>query len=172
MVNGNLRMCYAPLLKQLRVGEVFVPTADMFEVQRTSFAWYTYGGQMQEIEDGVAVSVRPHTYQRYVCTVFSALSLEMEMTVRGDCRECGAVMVTFDQEGVQRETYVFSLDLEQQEVSVYFDKYLRNEYTLHSKRRYPLSSDTAYHLRVIAVEGQFEIYIAAIFSLMYISCPA
>lgn len=170
VVDGNLKLCYADILASLRTGKTWLASAADFELQSTSFAWNTIGGHLRDEAGEIVVTTQPGSYQRYMARSVTASSMEVELTLCADCRECGVVLATADEQGAAKETYVFAVNTQQQELTVYIDRFFRSEYSLHSKRQYAFDKNRPYHLRVIAGEGQFEVYVDDVLALQGCMC--
>ena len=167
VVDGKLRPCYTDILKKIRKRALAEkPRSDDFEVCRTSYAWQTVGGEMYDEEGRLVIRTNGVSYPQFVCSKMKAGSIEAEAAVAADCRECGFVIQTFDEKGAGKERYYFSLDFEFSQLSVYEDQ--KPNFTVFkplSKRRYAFEKGKEYHVRVIALEGQFEIYIDGVLAL-------
>lgn len=167
VVNGALRPCYTPLLRQLRTANHCVPTAAQCEALSSSFAWKTGDGTVRQHGDALVASVGNLSHQQFLFTDFTAASLEAEAIVTVDCAECGISLHTFDESGHPQGVYTVSLNAQYGELTIYKgrDRTFAAEYTTHSKRLYPIKPHATYHLRIIAAEGGFEIYVDDVLAL-------
>ena len=167
VIDGKLRPCYTELLKKIRKGECAekLIAAD-FEACRTSFAWPTVGGELHDEDGGLVIRTKDFSFPQFVYSKMKVGSIEVEAKIKGDCRECGFIVQTYDDNGTGKERYYFSLDFAFSQLSVYEDQ--KPDFTVlkpHSKRRYAFETGREYHVRVIAMEGQFEIYIDGVLAL-------
>lgn len=159
VINGNLRLCYTPILKQLRTGNnVSRIAADRILRLPTSHAWYTVSGNILADEERISLSTMHHSYQNYRLDGIKYPSVEIECVMSGDCTECGFMFEAYKKDNPDEpiETSFVSLNFSQNKVVTYRDKLA---YVPCSKRRFPLERKREYHLRILVMEGNFEAYI-------------
>ncbi len=152
--NGKLRPCYTPILEQLRTGrKTSAENAGMFTEFNSSFAWAT---DVRDIgfENGVLkINSAELGYQNYYMKEVAYPSVELVYSLTCNCGECGVMLITSD-DTREVEKYYITADILNKELCVY-----RSGYILCSKRKYDFRNGREYFFRVIAQEGQFEIYI-------------
>lgn len=167
VVEGRLRPCYTPLLKQLRTENHLFPTHKQFEARSSSFAWKTGDGTLCQKEDTLVAEVGRYSHQQFFCTAFQVPSLEVETTITVDGAEGGICLQTYNADGEEQAVYTVSLNAAHGELTVYIgrNRLFSAEYLVHSKRLYPIKPHVPYHLRVLAAEGQFEIYLDDVLAL-------
>ncbi len=166
VIDGRLCPCYADILSKLRTGKALCNyDAETFEALSTSFAWQTFGGEIHS--DGSCISVISEEYdcQRFLAKDFAVNSIEAEAKITAYCNECGFVLRTLDKNGKEVQTYTFSMNFDFNELSVYSESCNVLALTPFMKRKFAFEKERRYHVRVIAGEGQFEIYIDGVLVL-------
>ena len=164
VANGALRPCYTPLLQQLRTQRCCIaPSANEFTTDSTAFACRTGDGVLQSQDvHTLQTTVGAYSYQLFPCTTFEAHALEAEAFITAACRECGITLAAFDAQNRPQAVYTVALNTAFGELAVYVGRdgnTFTTEFSTHSKRLYPFEKDQTYHLRVMAAEGQFDVYI-------------
>ena len=165
-IDGKLRPCYTDMLKNIRKGKSAEKLcSNDFERCSTSYAWITNGGELLDKDNTLVLTTNGTSYQRFMYRCMGGGAIEMEATVKADCRECGFVIETYSDDA-KKERYYFSLDFEFSRFAVYEDPNpIFTMFKPHSVRRCSFERNTEYHIRVIAMEGQFEIYINGVLEL-------
>lgn len=161
VVDGKLRPLYAPITNKLRTGnltETYTP--DMIEGLTGSHAWETISGDAKITCDGkrLELSTYVNSWQKYRLKDIRYKSLELECTVSGDATEFGFMFEAYaeDKPEKPKETSYVALNLKQNKIIAYYN---RISFIPYSKRKYALQRDKEYHIRMMVMEGVFEIYV-------------
>ncbi len=159
VIDGKLRPYYTPILQQLRTEKhANKISADMICRLPTSHAWSTISGSISVDEEGISLETLHNSYQNYRLESVKYQSVEMECVIAGDCTEWGMMFEAYKVENpnVPIETSFVSLNFHENKVIIYRDKLV---YIPYSKRRFSFEKNRNYHIRVLVLEGIFEVYI-------------
>ncbi len=158
VVDGKLRPLYAPITQKLRTGnKTNTFTADMIKRLMGSHAWETVSGDINVGDNGQIINLSTYinSWQKYRLENVRYQSVELECIVSGDCTECGIMFEAYS-ENELKETSFVSLNFKQNKIIAYHSKL---EYIPYSKRKYDFEKNKEYHIRLIVMEGIFEIYV-------------
>lgn len=171
--NGVIKPYYTDILKSIRTGRQW----DNFEFSRipTAFAWESaIAGEIAKTGDCIEVTGYKNSVQAFKATIDSVKSLEAEFELSGDFEEAGLVLYCssdkIEKVYERRERwndYVWSANY------ISFDK--RNNLVVFNKgmvepvcqRQFNFENGEKMHIRVIAMEGQLEVYIN---DVLFIEC--
>ncbi|MBE7030462.1 MAG: hypothetical protein E7409_03420 [Ruminococcaceae bacterium] len=161
VIDGVLRLCYTPLLEKIRTGNLTGHiTSDMLIPCKSSFGWDTKRKENIECKDG-ALIIRggAYDYSHYMIDEATYGSVEVEFGLVCDCRE-GGIMLKVKDETDEALAYFITADTQEQCLCISKTELLMcKQFIPHAKRKYPFEKGKEYAFRVIAMEGQFEIYI-------------
>ncbi|MBQ8759710.1 MAG: hypothetical protein IJZ20_08465, partial [Clostridia bacterium] len=166
VIDGRLCPCYTDIIVKLRTGKALNnPDAACFDALSTSFAWETYGGEIKSCDCGLSVTTGEYDFQRFLTKDFAVESPEAVSEITADCRECGFVLRTLDKDGKEVQTCTVSLNFDFNELSVYSESCNVLALTPFMRRRFAFVKGRKYIVRIIAGEGQLEIYIDDVLAL-------
>lgn len=157
--DGLLRPYYTDILKKIRTGKALAPTSTDLEAVKTSFAWPTFDEGLTDSEGALKVEMNARSYETYICKDFESCSIECEAEIDADCREAGLALETYDCSGNRVGCYTVSLNFDFGELTVYREDDVAHPYSPHAKCLFSFERGEIYHTRVIAMEGQIEVYI-------------
>lgn len=168
-VDGKINPYYADILQTLRTGRQWDEAT--FTAVPTAFAWKNVqAGKLTRTESGVAIQTFSKSLQAYKADAVSARNLEVEFTLSGDFDEAGAVLYCAshdiedvyeprDPNGLAWNDYVwnaYSVSFSRRENIVSLNQGMISPVT---RRRFDFTDKKSLHVRVLAVDGQFELYI-------------
>lgn len=176
-VDGAIYPFYTDILQKLRMRRL---EASSFTRVPCAFAWkHVVSGALAFQEDGIHVTGFPKSLQEFKADGVCVPSLEAEFTVSGDFKEAGVVLycspspiedtyTIADPNGVVAwNGYVWSghhIAFCPEESLIKVDDGMG---TPKGCRRFDFRKKTAWHVRVIALEGQLEVYID---DVLYMQC--
>lgn len=160
ILDGKLCPCYTPLLRNLRTGNhVDNITADMLVPCASSFGWNIKRGK--DIKEGngtFTICGGEYDYNCFIINEATYASLEMEFKMVCNCREGGAMLKVKREDDVL--SYYITANTDEQKLCVYkTDLLMCRHFVPCGKRKYRFEKGKEYAFRIIAVEGQLEIYI-------------
>ncbi len=172
-INGIVKPCYADILKTMRKGKVW----DSFEFCRipTSVGWKNVtAGELVNTENGLELTAYHKSLQAFKANIDSVKSIEAEFEISGDFEEAGLVLYCSDNKiphiyeyKEMWEDYVWQanyISLNKRENLIVFDKGMSD---CICQRQFNFNENEKVHVRVIAMEGQVEVYLN---DVLYISC--
>ena len=155
VIDGRLCACYTPLLEALRIRPLPVPE-EVFGwcVEPNSFAWRTRGGQLHAQVGGFSISTVNGSYQAFR-NPQCAKSLEVIAELAVSACAAGIMLYALDTQDSIAERYALLIEPEQQRL------FLASGYAFRyvAARQFPFEKGRAYSIRMIAQEGQIEVYI-------------
>lgn len=174
-INGSIQPFYTPLLEQLRTGSSW--DSITFSPVPTCFAWSTVcAGTLLQSGKSVSVSTHPNSLQAWKANGVCAKSLEAEFVLSGDFAEAGFVLYCAShpiEDIYQPENELYWKDYVWTSYYISFDK-VQNLVTLTEgmidpicRRQFSFQENKQYSIRVLAMEGQLEVYID---NILYLQC--
>jgi len=173
MINGVIKPCYADILKNMRTGKQW----DVFEFSRipTTFAWENViAGQIEKTDRWIEVTGYKNSLQVFKANIDAVKSLEAEFDISGDFEEAGLVLYCSSDkiekiyEHKERwDDYVWSanyISLNKKDNLIIFNK---GAVEPVCQRQFTFNEGEKISVRVIAMEGQLEVYIN---DVLLISC--
>lgn len=175
VIDEKIYPCYTDILQKLRTGRSW--NMPEFSPVPTAFAWENVtAGTLTTDSETVKITAYPNSLQAFKAAIDSVPSFEMEFFLSGNFREAGAVLYcssetienTYEKEdhplwaGYVWHAYYLSFD--KQENRICFSKGMME--TLF-QRKFDFQHKNVLHLRLLAQEGQFELYID---DVLWIQC--
>jgi len=172
-IDGTIKPYYTDILKNLRKGRIW----DNIDFARVSpaFAWKNVvAGEISRDGNNTKVTGYKNSLQAFKANIDSVNSVEVEFKLSGDFDEAGLVLYcspdkidTIYEGKAVWDDYVWSANY------ISFDK--KNNLITLSKamsetrcvRQFDFSGKDKYNVRIIAMEGQVEVYVD---DILYISC--
>ncbi len=158
VVDEKIVPCYTDILQKLRTGKSW----NQFTFDRVPTAWAwgaVVAGTVSSDQKTVRIEGVPNSFQAFQMRDVSAGSLETEFTLSGDFSEAGLVFYCSDQplkntkECFGKE-HTISLDRKNQRFVLY-----ENSLTPVCCRNFDFTKKDQWHIRVLAMEGQLEVYV-------------
>lgn len=154
---GQAQLWYAPILQALRSGQtVTAPPAAAFRSRASSFAWQTGFLPAQDVPGGVALCPGPHDYARCLMegARFRSLEAEFTLTLSGD--EGGFYYEIYDGADRPQDNCFIAADVPHGTLTLYTRGL---ELIPAARRAVAFERGGRYHLRVLLMEGQLEVYV-------------
>ena len=172
-INGTVKPCYTDILKTMRKGNVW----EDFEFSRipTSFAWNkVVAGELSNTENGLELTAYKNSLQAFKANIDSVKSIEVEFNISGDFEQAGLVLYCSDNkiEKVYEYTETWNdfvwnanhISINKRDNLIVFDKGMSEPVC---QRQFDFTEQKTVNVRVIAMEGQLEVYLN---DVLYISC--
>ena len=163
-IGRNIKPCYTDILKKIRVHEW-----DKFDYSELSPAWVwskVSGGNVFTGDNNVRIETAQHSLQGCKIDNASAKSMEMEFNLSGDFKEAGILLLCADGGEVwgqyAAEEYYLSVNREEGLLVLY-----GNRFAELYRRKFNFAVKRTCHMRIIAMEGQLEVYID---DILYMQC--
>ena len=151
VIQGKLRPCYTNILKQLRLYTVFENLSEQtLNKLSCSVAWELGDATVSDIEDEIKIKTNDYSYQGFMLNHETVSNAELECTFKLNCKESGLIIKCRDKD------YVLTANASDKSLTLYNNLL---DYYVVCKREYKFEKGVEYHLRVILLEGQLEIYV-------------
>jgi len=165
-IDKTIKPYYTDILKNLRTGKQW-ENPDFVRIP-TTFAWKNVvAGEIIKKDKFIEVTGYQNSLQAFKSNINSVKSLEVEFDISGDFDEAGLVLYCSDKEieeiynlddgSLAWKDYVWSanyISINQKDGLIVFDKGMVEPVC---KRQFSFNNNI--HVRVIAMEGQLEVYI-------------
>lgn len=173
--NGVIKPFYTPILKKLRTGKSWEKMD--FSLIPPGYAWSgVRAGDLFQKDNRISLTTYENSIQAFQTNGVCGKSIETEFVVFGNFAEAGLVLYCTEQKtereyksknGVSWQDYVWGA------YYISFDT-VQNLVVLSEgmvdpicRRQFEFQKNESYHVRVIAMEGQLELYID---DVMFIQC--
>ena len=166
LVDGTPKPCYTPILRQLRTGKAWpLPTPVPMP---TAWPWPGISaGEAAVTEGSVRVRTAPYSLQAFRFPETASPSLEIETEPCVSATEAGLVLLCHPQEeqvwGRSAESEYFLSFLPRENAVILYE----NENQFHPICRRKMTVPDRFFLRVLAMEGQLEVYVNDTLFLQY-----
>ena len=151
VVDGNLRPCYTEILQKLRVKELVKNlTPDMLSKQSSSIAWNVGNSDVSQETNEISITTNPYTYQHHIIKDVEARAAEIECGLELKCVEGGFYIVS------NKSEYYITANTNEKTLTVYEKG---RDFIPFSRRNFNFNCGQEYNIRVIALEGQIEVYV-------------
>lgn len=169
VIDEALRPCYTDILKNIRTGRVW-DNLDFIRIPAT-LAWENViAGKLYKSDECIKVTGYKNSLQAFKADIDSVKSVEVEFNLAGDFEEAGLVLYcsddkiekTYNSDGIWKD-YVWSANyISFNKKEIIFNKGMTEPVT---KRE--LKTEGKLNVRVIAMEGQLEVYVN---NVLFIEC--
>ena len=161
-IGESIKPCYTDILKQLRVREW-----DCFTYSELPTAWAWPGVSAGRIVPGkqkTVIETQANSLQGFRLKGISTSVMEAEFTLSGDCVEAGVVLLCSGDEEIWGQCavneYYIALNREENQLILYGNR-LEPLY----RRKLDMTEKNAVHIRLLAMEGQLEVYVGGILQM-------
>lgn len=174
VIDGTIKPCYTDILRKLRTGRSW-DSIDFVRIPST-FAWKNViSGEITETDKDIEVTGCKNSLQSFKANVDSVKSLEVEFNIMGDFDSAGLVIYSSDDmiekntsplDGEVWRDYVWNanyISFNKKEEIVEFNVGMIRTIC---RRQYAFGNDKI-NVRVIALDGQIEVYIN---DVLFIEC--
>lgn len=158
IIDGEPKPCYSDILKELRTTE----KTEKFTFKKIPTAWpwdYVSAGKISVSKDVISVNADNNSFQGFMMENIELKSLEAEFNLSGNFREAGFVLLCHSgNENVwgrcAENEYYISVNRAANELVLY-----GNMLSPIYRRKLDFEKSEKLHMRVIAMEGQLEVYV-------------
>lgn len=163
-IGGDIKPCYTDILKKLHISE---RNSFDFSALSPAWAWKTVcAGSIASENDTAEIKTLPRSLQAFKIDGISVKSLEAEFILSGDFKEAGFLLLCSDGNEIWGQyaanEYYISVNREENLLVLYGSRFEE----LY-RRKFDFAAKNSSHMRIIAMEGQLEVYID---NVLYMQC--